>query len=666
VGQLSRPAISRRGSFVSTEGKNRVTLKLTRRRVVAAGIVTAALAAAAVSQTGRAPSASAREAASPGLQQAFAKASDESGVPAPLLLALSYNLTRWDDHGSASSAAGGYGPLHLTDVDPDTVRDQAGKGDGGRINAAAIAASPALHRLDAAAKLVGSGSEQLKTDDVLNVRAGAALLAEQARKLGGGNLPKDLAGWYPAVAWYSGSPQASGANAFADDVYDTVRAGAARTTNTGERVALPATAVTGSLKRATVSTTNPDVECPLGMNCRFIPAAYGWVNTADPNDYGNYDPANRPADGNKIRYIVIHDTERSYAQTIAAAQLPTSYVASHYVIRSSDGEVTQMLRTKDIGYHAGNWNINTESIGIEHEAVAREGASWYTEAMYKASARLVRYLAARYHIPLDRTHIIGHDDIERERAASVANAHWDPGPFWDWERYMALLGAPVATRSGAVQAGDVVTIVPDFATNRQALPSCSPAPCQDLPEQPTNFVYLRTEPRADAPLLTDPALQPAGQESLPNAEEWSNKAVAGRQYVVAEKGDGWVAIWYAGKKAWIADPEGTLVRLSLIARAITPAAGRDSIPVYGRAFPEANEYPAEIAPATGAPLQYTIPAGQRYVAGEVTQANNYYARFDAANVPLNHTLVMGQQKYLRISLNHRWAFVKVSDIEFLY
>lgn len=50
------------------------------------------------------------------------------------------------------------------------------------------------------------------------------------------------------------------------------------------------------------------------------------------------------------------------------------------------------------------------SIAIEHEGVPVEGARWYTETMYQASAGLA-HLAARYHIPLDREHVLGHQDL---------------------------------------------------------------------------------------------------------------------------------------------------------------------------------------------------------------------------------------------------------------
>ncbi|MDQ3825808.1 MAG: N-acetylmuramoyl-L-alanine amidase, partial [Actinomycetota bacterium] len=95
----------------------------------------------------------------------------------------------------------------------------------------------------------------------------------------------------------------------------------------------------------------------------------------------------------------------SYDSAIAAFQDPHRRVSAHYVIRSSDGQVTQLVHTKDVAFHAGNYWFNMHSLGIEHEGVMVDGARWYTEQMYQASARLVRYLAARYHIPLDREHI---------------------------------------------------------------------------------------------------------------------------------------------------------------------------------------------------------------------------------------------------------------------
>lgn len=85
--------------------------------------------------------------------------------------------------------------------------------------------------------------------------------------------------------------------------------------------------------------------------------------------------------------------------------------------------------------------------------------------------------------------------------------HWDPGPYWNWnwEHYMAVLGKPLAPQHGKSHAkshakSHVVTIVPGFADNPQAVSNCDGAgtatPC---PTQGTNFGYRRTAPSESAP-----------------------------------------------------------------------------------------------------------------------------------------------------------------------
>jgi hypothetical protein len=62
-------------------------------------------------------------------------------------------------------------------------------------------------------------------------------------------------------------------------------------------------------------------------------------------------------------------------------------VSSHYVVRSSDGQITQMVAEKDTAWHARS--ANPYSIGIEHEGYVDQ-PSWFTDAMYRSSAALTR------------------------------------------------------------------------------------------------------------------------------------------------------------------------------------------------------------------------------------------------------------------------------------
>jgi hypothetical protein len=557
--------------------------------------------------------------------------------------------------------------MHLTA--PDAL-EGPGRGAGQPPARSGLGADPARTTLARASGLLRVPAERLKTDPGLNIRGGAALLADEARRLSGGRLPVAVGDWYPAVAALSGSSGTAGGMAFADDVYQILRTGAGRTTRNGWRIQLPGDSTVtprrdaGTLgPRADATSTDPTAaECPAGLNCRFVPAAYAWTDTSNANAYGNYDPANRPADGNKIRYIMIHDTEGSYDGTVSEFLDPKVEVSAHYVIRSSDGAVTQMVRTKDIAWHAGNWNMNTQSIGIEHEGHAVDGATWYTDAMYRSSAKLVRYLAARYGIPLDREHIIGHEDVTNPN--HYADSHWDPGPFWDWDKYLRLLGAPV---DRPAFGGQLVRIAPTFATNRPAFTYCptGTSSCRDVPAQPSNALLLRTEPRTDAPLLSDVDLNGGGPGTTDIAD-WSDKAVIGKRYAVAERRGDWLSIWYDGKKAWLFDPGRSNTRAAT-GPAVRPKAGRTAIPVYASAFPEPSEWPsgvpAEGPPPGQRPLNQNILPGQAYPLLDKQPAEYYYARFDGSGVPRNHTIMSGAEVYYLISYNHRIAYVRAEDVD---
>jgi hypothetical protein len=401
----------------------------------------------------------------------------------------------------------------------------------------------------------------------------------------------------------------------------------------------------------------------------LLPAAAGEIPDAPDLRFlwagsGRYTRAERPWDGIDIKYIVIHDTEASYSQTLEYFHGSSggAGAATHYVIRSWDGRVTQMVRTNNIAFHTGNFWYNMHSIGIEHEGYLAHGHRWYTEAQYRASAKLVRHLAARFGIPLDREHILGHEEIPAEKADGSAKQHYDPGPFWDWGYYFKLLGAPLYNPGGD-HAGDgpeVVAIMPRFDENYHTLTECGDD-CVDLPRQASNVVYLYTEPRDDSPLITDAALHTWGRPGTTQTWDWSARAVAGQRFVVADRREGWTAIWFGGHRGWFPDPDRR-IGLSAAGEVITPKAGRDSIPVYGTAYPERSAFPKHIEPDDIVSLQYRIPAGQRYVAVALRKSDDYQG---SLLHPDNRVYVTGDRQLVEISYNHRRAFVDLDDIHYL-
>jgi hypothetical protein len=632
------------------------------------------------------------------LQADFAAAAKQFGVPENVLLAVSYQESLWESHGGHPSVTGNYNVMGLTQLGPPDAENLSavqrlaaldqrgghGRNTAFRPSAAALAEvnripanDPALHTVNAAAALIHTSAAAVRTSMRQSVRAGAALLAHDERALVS-TLPASPGLWYAAVARYSLATDVRGAMLFADRVYSVIRHGAARTTADGQRVVLqadPSVTPDRSVSKLGLATdtaaasATPSPECPPGLACSFVPAAY----CCSTSDYGNYDLANRPADGDAVRYIVIHDTEGSYSGTISAFQNPTSHVSAHYVVQSSTGGVTQMVQTKDIAWHAGSWYMNMHAIGIENEGYALKGATWYTPSEYQSSAALVKYLAARFSIPLDRQHIIGHDDVPGPADSYVAGMHWDPGPYWDWNYFMNLAGAPIRQPdAGSLPVGSEITIDPAFSNaNEPTVTGCttSTGSITTCPTQPANFVYLRTSPSSTAPLLADPYLESSGSGTT-RAWDWGDKAVSGQTFVVAGEQGSWTAIWYAGQKAWFYNPNGqnAAPAARTVQMVVTPN-GTAPIPVYGRAYPQQSAYPSTVTsppnPSINPLSKYSIQPGQGYVPDAPgSPVDGDYADTNYSSTgTVNETVVTDNgTQYYPIRFNHRLAYVMASDV----
>lgn len=150
-----------------------------------------------------------------------------------------------------------------------------------------------------------------------------------------------------------------------------------------------------------------------------------WV-AASP---ANLRRADRP-DDYVIDRVIIHVTQGGYRSAVRAFQNAGHGAAAHYIVRR-DGGVTQMIRELDVAFHAGNRAYNERSVGIEHEGFVEDDSS-FTDAMYEASARLTAAICGRYGMAVDREHVIGHVQVP-------GTDHTDPGPHWDWGRYMGLV-----------------------------------------------------------------------------------------------------------------------------------------------------------------------------------------------------------------------------------
>ncbi|MFK3980085.1 N-acetylmuramoyl-L-alanine amidase [Micromonospora sp. NPDC050397] len=393
---------------------------LTGQPALAAGPVAATDADDRVGSGGHPPTRSA-------LAVAFDRAQARYQVPADLLAALGYAETRLDGHGGAPSASGGYGVLHLT-------------------------SNPTVRTLDLAADLTGLDRAVLRTDTGANILGAAAVLRSYADSAGLDAARRaDPNHWYVPVARYGGASDPAVARLYADAVYDLLATGFATPSVESDPTGLLATgSATPAAIQSPAGSAAADAASPFAVPARQVAPHRGEYASVAPlgsgptggagilsTDYppaawapahsGNYTVSSRES-SYPINYVIIHVAQGSYAGTVNWFQNAAAGVSAHYTFRSSDGAVTQSVRDKDVAWHAGNWTYNTQSIGIEHEGYVNQ-ASWFTDAMYRASAALTRHLCDRYGIPKDRAHIIGHNQVP-------GATHTDPGPYWNWTTYM--------------------------------------------------------------------------------------------------------------------------------------------------------------------------------------------------------------------------------------
>lgn len=165
--------------------------------------------------------------------------------------------------------------------------------------------------------------------------------------------------------------------------------------------------------------------------------------------------------GVQISSVTIHYTQGSYAGSIAWFKNCASKVSAHYIIRSFDGQVTQMVWESDKAWHVGA--ANSYTVGIEHEAMG-DIVSYFTSSMYQASAGLVRDICTRrninphrvfYRDTLDDGTVLN-DGVHSLGGATActqirghqhypSQTHTDPGQHWDWNLYYKLVnpGTPV-------------------------------------------------------------------------------------------------------------------------------------------------------------------------------------------------------------------------------
>jgi len=370
-------------------------------------------------------------------------------IPAGVLEALAYNKTRWNPILPA--------PAHLRGADSAHMAAVYG------VMALADGQAPFSNQIAQAAMLTGLSESQIKLNSEHNILAAAALLARDIDALG----IRSKSGGAPALEqigealrnalglsdFAKSSIGQHARDSFAYSVLSTLDKGVddsgVRISSTNvafEKVfSMQSLAVqkarfvrldvgkdkieTSAFKIDPISETLVD-KAPVAKSIDYGPALY----VQSPNE-------NARAGGSPT-HVTIHQMEGFYAGSISTFLIPGG-VSAHYLIRDSDGQVTQMVRESRRGAHV--FMNNDYSIGIEQEGFKGQ-SGWYSNATYREVIALTKNMCARWSIPCTSVYRGAATDTENVQALSLrikGHQHFpdqggnrsDPGRFFSWTRF---------------------------------------------------------------------------------------------------------------------------------------------------------------------------------------------------------------------------------------
>lgn len=398
------------------------------------------------------------------LLNAFASASKAYNVPEDLLKAVAYAQTRFSNIINTNAN-------NVSQTYPLTYGIMGLRNDR-RVG----------YSLIESAKLLNQPVDSVAVNVQLNIQAAAALLSSIADSL---KIDRsNLNNWRPVLEEFSGIPQKDIRPFFTFDVFRVLSDGT-------------------DLEGITIS---PKAEINMNQFSEEVNPKNKMKNVESVTDQSDYPPAvwhpspNYTLNSINPLFAVVHDTECNFAVALSTLTDPNNGgnpVSSHYLIRSYDGYMVQLVKEHNKAWHVGCWN--PYMLGVEHEGFVNNPA-YFTDAMYNASAGLFRHFIETWGIPLDSNHVIGHWQWEfpwwqtyiKQNYPYIdptCNNHTDPGKYWDWNKYFNLIRSyatiPKAVSHFPVNSTDSVwsnsqikytfSIAMDQATTQNAITINPPA-----------------------------------------------------------------------------------------------------------------------------------------------------------------------------------------------
>jgi uncharacterized protein (TIGR02145 family) len=348
------------------------------------------------------------------LKRYFNNASKEFGVPVQLLMAIGYVENNWTQIGPSIDR--GWGIMHLVD-------------------------NEYCNTLIQGADLIGVSPDHLKNNPLDNIRAAAALLSEY--KAEEETSDTSINSWFYAASRFSGLISEELKETQAKRYFEILKYGITSTTVWDESFTLP---------------INLDIDISSYL-------VYYYTDQVFSTDYSpaltdlitcNFTSGRTHSIDTWVNHWVGTGT---YAGAISWFHNCTAQASSHFVIQSSDGEITQVVRVANTAWHCGATGYaynNSRSIGVEHEATAANPGLWNSTAMLKASAKMAKYFCNLNSIPKTRTMpgIQGHNEMPGTSTSC-------PGSL-PWTNWMFILTQVPPTLSSPSNGATGVTIPVSF------------------------------------------------------------------------------------------------------------------------------------------------------------------------------------------------------------
>ncbi|HVG12085.1 MAG TPA: family 10 glycosylhydrolase, partial [Flavisolibacter sp.] len=272
-----------------------------------------------------------------------------------------------------------------------------------------------VQQVSKAASLINVSADAVKNEAKTNIRAAAALLASYQKNRPAAVRMED---WFEPVKSLTGLWDEAMKHSLALRIFDVMKTGSKTVSLWGEIISIDPVGV--SLSKA---TTEPDVNAATQRTTAVdYPAAVPNFTTCNFN--------NRPT-GSVIKYYFMHYVATgTYQGAINWFKDCSSNVSAHYVVRNSDGEVSQVVAEADRAWSQGVTTYNDLGIGVEHEVLATNLSMWDSEPMLVAAANLCVNVCNRRAIPKVRrvtngdAGIYGHSDVRATECPNMTDARW--------------------------------------------------------------------------------------------------------------------------------------------------------------------------------------------------------------------------------------------------